>query len=109
MAYDEGLAARVRDVVADEPGLTEKKMFGGLALLVHGNMAVAVGEDDLMIRSDPAERERLLAEPGAGESTMGGREMKAYVLVGADGITEDADLRRWVDRGVAYARSLPPK
>ena len=109
MAYDEGLAARVREMIGAEPGLTEKKMFGGLALLVDGNMAVAVGSDDIMVRSDPTAREQLLAEPGATVSVMGGREMKGYVLVGADGITEDADLRQWVDRGVAYARSLPPK
>ena len=105
MAYDEGLAARVRDVLGDEPGLTERKMFGGLALLVHGNMALAVGSDDIMVRSDPTAREELLAEPGATVSVMGGREMKGYVVVGADGITEDADLRRWVDRGVAFART----
>ena len=109
MAFDEGLAARVRDLVGGEDGLSEKKMFGGLAMLLHGNMAVGVSGDGLLVRTDPAAQDELLAEPGARVFDMTGRPMKGWLVVEADGCAEDADLRRWVDRGVAYARSLPAK
>lgn len=109
MAYDEGLATRLRDLMGGEPGLAEKKMFGGLAMLLNGNMAVGVHGDDLIVRTDPDQQERLLAEPGARVFDMTGRPMKGWLLVDPNGFGEDADLRRWVDRGVAYARSLPPK
>ncbi len=95
MAYDEGLATRVRELLGGEAGLAEKKMFGGLAMLLDGNMAVGVRKDGLIVRTDPDQHERLLTEEGA--------------VVDASGCAEDSDLRRWVDRGVAYARSLPPK
>ena len=109
MAYDEGLATRVRDVLGGQSGLAETRMIGGLAFMVHGNMACGVRGDDLMVRvaADPAAA--LLAEPGARPSEMGGRPMKGWLLVGPDGHAEDGDLRRWVGRGVSYASSLPPK
>jgi len=109
MAFDEGLATRVRDLVAGEDGLSEKKMFGGLAMLLHGNMAVGVSGDSLMVRTDPAAQEELLAEPGARVFDMTGRPMKGWLVVAPEGCAEDTDLERWVARGVAYARSLPPK
>jgi hypothetical protein len=109
MAYDEGLAARVRDVLGGQPGLAEKRMFGGLAFLVHGNMACGVRGDDLMVRVAADTAETMLGEPGARPSDMGGRPMKGWLLVGPDGNAEDGDLRRWVGRGVSYASSLPPK
>lgn len=109
VAYDEGLATRVRDLIGDEGGLAEKKMFGGLAMLLDGNMAVGVHGDDLIVRTDPAEHEMLLGEPGAGPFDLTGRPMKGWILVGPSGCTEHDDLRRWVERGVTYARSLPPK
>ena len=109
MAFDEGLAARLREMLDGEDGLTEKRMFGGLAILLHGNMAVGVYGDGLLVRSDPATQDELLAEPGAHVFDMGGRPMKGWLVIGPDGCTDDADLNRWVARGVAYARGLPPK
>src|SRR5436305_8209337 len=110
MAYDEALAERIRSMLPDEP-LVEKKMFGGLAFLVGGNMSVAAsGQGGLMVRVDPAETEALLAEPGAAEFDMGGRgPMKGWLRVSDDVLGDDETLGAWVSRGVAYARSLPPK
>lgn len=109
MAYDEGLATRLRGLIGGQSGLAEKKMFGGLAMLLNGNMAVGVHGDDLIVRTDPGRQEELLAEPGARVFDLTGRPMKGWLLIEADGFAEDADLRRWVDRGVAFARSLPAK
>lgn len=109
MAFDEGLATRIRELIGGEDGLTEKRMFGGLAMLLFGNMSVGVHGDSLIVRTDPAEQEGLLAEPGARVFDLTGRPMKGWLLVDADGIAEDEDLSRWVQRGIAYARSLPPK
>jgi TfoX/Sxy family transcriptional regulator of competence genes len=109
MAFDEGLATRVRDLVADEDGLAEKKMFGGPAVLLHGNMAVGVHGDGLIVRADPTEQDSLLAEPGARVFDLTGRPMKGWIVVDPDGCAEDDDLRRWVACGVEHARSLPPK
>jgi TfoX/Sxy family transcriptional regulator of competence genes len=103
------LATRLRERVGGQPGLAEKSMFGGLAMLVHGNMAVGVHGDGLIVRTDPAEQERLLAEPGARVFDLTGRPMKGWLVVDAEGCKGKAKLRRWVDRGLAYARSLPPK
>jgi hypothetical protein len=109
MAYDEGLATRVRDVLGDRPGLVEKKMFGGLAFLLHGNMACGVRGDDLMVRVSPEVGDAALADPGVRPFDMTGRPMKGWLLVAPDGHAEDDDLRRWVDRGLTHAGSLPPK
>jgi TfoX N-terminal domain len=109
MAYDEGLATRVRDALGDQPGLAEKKMFGGLAFLVHGNMACGVRGDDLMVRVAAEEAAAVMDEPGTRPFDMTGRPMKGWLLVDAGGHAEDDDLRRWVGRGLAYASSLPPK
>jgi len=109
VAYDEGVAIRIRELLGGEPGLVEKKMFGGLAILLAGNMAVGVSGDALIVRTDPAQQEALLAETGARPFDLTGRPMKGWLLVDPDGFAEDEDLRRWVDRGVVHARSLPPK
>jgi len=109
VAYDEGLASRLRDLIGAEPGLTEKKVFGGLAMMLDGNMAVGVHGAGLIVRADPGRQEELLAEPGARVFDLSGRPMKGWLAVEPDGCAEDVDPRRWVDRGVAYARSLPPK
>jgi hypothetical protein len=109
MAYDEGLATRIRDAIGDRPGLTEQRMFGGLAFLVHGNMACGVRGDDLIVRLAADAVESVQGEPGVRPFDLSGRPMKGWLLVAADGHAEDDDLRRWVDRGVAYAASLPPK
>jgi len=84
-------------------------MFGGLAMLLDGNMAVGMRGDDLIVRTDPAQQESLLAEPGARPFDLTGRAMKGWLLVDASGCAEDDDLRRWIDRGLAYASGLPPK
>jgi hypothetical protein len=109
MAYDEGLATRVREVLADQPGLAERQMFGGLAFLVQGNMACGVRGDDLIVRLAAEAADAALAEPGVRPFDLTGRPMKGWLLVAPDGHAQDDDLRRWVDRGVAYASSLPPK
>ena len=111
MAYDEELAARVRDAVAGEPGLTEKRMFGGLAFLVHRNMAVAASGQGggLLLRVDPADSETLTQEPHVERFEMRGRAMDGWLHVGVDAVATEADLQRWVVVGLAYARSLPPK
>jgi hypothetical protein len=110
MAYDEGLAERIRAEIGGEPNLTEMKMFGGLAFLIGGNMAVGVsGQGGLMIRCDPDDTEALLSEPGAVPFEMRNREMKGWLRVEARAVDDDDALRTWVERGASYARSLPPK
>lgn len=110
MAYDEELADRVRELVESEPGLTEKRMFGGLAFLVDGNMAVsASGQGGLLLRVDPAQTDSLVSEPHVRRFEMRGREMDGWLRVDASAVAADDDLRRWVRHGVGYARSLPPK
>jgi TfoX/Sxy family transcriptional regulator of competence genes len=110
MAYDEDLAARIRELIAAEDGLTEKKMFGGLAFLINGHMAVAAsGQGGLMARVDPAETDALLRKPHAGPFEMRGRPMDGWVRVAAEGVRTKRQLEPWVRRGVTYARSLPPK
>jgi hypothetical protein len=114
VAYDEALAARIReavsDVVAGEP-VVEQKMFGGLAFLLGGHMAVAAsGKGGLMVRVEPSETDVLLQEPGAEPFEMGGRGgMKGWLRVSTEAVTDDGDLARWVERGLGYAGSLPPK
>jgi TfoX/Sxy family transcriptional regulator of competence genes len=110
MAYDEDLANRVRELIAVEPGLTEKKMFGGLAFLINGNMSVGVsGQGGLMVRVEPAETDALVAKPHARPFEMRGREMQGWLRVDAEGVRTKRGLEPWVRRGVAYARALPPK
>ena len=110
MAYDEALAEKVRKLVAGEPGLTEKRMFGGLAMLLNGNMAVAVrGRGGLMIRVDPDTSDPMLDEPGASIAVMQGRPMRGWIVVETEAVAKAADLKRWVKRGTAYASTLPPK
>jgi hypothetical protein len=110
MAYDEDLAERIRALVADEPGVAEQPMFGGLAFLVGGNMAVAAsGQGGLMVRVEPGQTDALLAEPHAGPFEMRGREMRGWLRVDADGVRTADGLSSWVARGLAYARSLPAK
>ncbi len=110
MAYDEALARRIRELVGDGPGVTEKRMFGGLAFLVGGNMAVAAsGQGGLMVRVNPAETDALVARPHARPFEMRGRAMDGWLRVDPDGVRTKKQLEPWVRRGVAYARSLPPK
>jgi hypothetical protein len=109
VAYDEELAARIRTLVGGEVGVTEKKMFGGLAFLVGGNMAVAAsGQGGLLVRVDPAESDELV-EAGAQLAVMRGRPMPGWLRVAAEDVSDDPALAVWVDRGTSYARSLPAK
>lgn len=110
MAYDEVLAQRLRDIVTGEPGLSEQKMFGGLAFLVNGNMAVAASkEGGLLLRNDPAAQEELMARPGAYEFEMRGKPMNGWLRVEPEVLDDEATLERWAEVGVGYARTLPPK
>ncbi|MGA2925195.1 MAG: TfoX/Sxy family protein [Solirubrobacteraceae bacterium] len=110
MAYDEDLAGRVRELIAAEPGVTEKRMFGGLAFLIAGNMSVSVsGQGGLLLRCDPADTEALAGKPHAARFQMRGRELDGWLRVDVEGVRTKRQLERWVDRGVSYARSLPPK
>ena len=110
MAYDEALAERIRGLVATEPNVTEKKMFGGLSFLVGGNMAVAAsGQGGLLVRVDPAETDQLLASTPATLMEMGGRSMAGWLRVASEHVQAADALEEWVGRGISYARSLPPK
>jgi TfoX/Sxy family transcriptional regulator of competence genes len=110
MAYDEDLANRIRELIGDERDLTEKRMFGGLAFLIGGNMAVAAsGQGGLMVRVEPGDTEALLEKPHAQPFEMRGREMQGWLRVSDEGVGTKRQLEPWVRRGVAYARSLPPK
>jgi TfoX/Sxy family transcriptional regulator of competence genes len=110
MAYDEELASRIRALIASEPGLSEKKMFGGLAFLVGGNMAIgASGQGGLLVRVDPEESDDLVASTPAYAMEMRGRPMVGWLRVDSDDVRSEGDLAAWVERGTAYARSLPPK
>jgi len=109
VAYDQALAERVRGLVA-RPGVAEKRMFGGLAFLLHGHLAVAASSrGGLLVRVDPAEGERLLTQAGAEPMVMSGRPTRGWLHVRADAVAEQAALQTWVERGVRYAESLPPK
>ena len=110
MAYDQDLAHRIRELIAAEPDVTERQMFGGLAFLVAGNMSVAAsGQGGLMVRVEPNETDALVAKPHAQTFEMRGRAMQGWVRVDAQGVQTKRQLAPWVRRGVAYARSLPPK
>ena len=110
MPYDEKLAARIRDLVAGEPDLTEKKMFGGLAFLVGGNMAVAAsGQGGALVRVDPAQSDKLVATTNARLMEMRGRSMQGWLRVGAEDLRTRRQLAKWVELGTGYARSLPAK
>jgi len=110
VAYDEALAARIRELVAGDPGVTERKMFGGLAFLVNGNMSVAAsGQGGLLVRVDPDESDALVTKTGARPMEMRGREMAGWLRVESDQVRTKKQLSPWVDRGVAFARSLPAK
>ncbi|MGW1748939.1 TfoX/Sxy family protein [Streptomyces sp. NPDC002092] len=109
MAYDEGLAERIRQHLGADPGVAEKRMFGGIAFLLHGNMAVGVTGDHLMVRVGPDATDAALARPGARLFDMTGRPMRGWVVVDSSAVTEDETLGEWIDEGYAFAAGLPPK
>jgi TfoX/Sxy family transcriptional regulator of competence genes len=109
MAYDEDLANRIRERLGAEDGVTEKAMFGGLAFLLRGNMAVGISGDELMVRVGPDGADDALARPHTRVFDMTGRPMRGWILVAGDGVRSEPDLDDWVARGVGFARGLPPK
>jgi TfoX/Sxy family transcriptional regulator of competence genes len=110
MSYDEDLANRVREQLSDEDGVTEKQMFGGLAFLLCGNMAVGLsGSGELMVRVGPDATERALAKPHTRLFDMTGRPMRGWILVAPEGVATARQLSAWVRRGLEFARTLPPK
>jgi TfoX/Sxy family transcriptional regulator of competence genes len=110
MAYDEELAARIRELIGGELDRSEKKMFGGLAFLIGGNMAIAAsGQGGLLVRVDPEESDQLVATTGARLMEMRGRQMQGWLRVDPEDVRTKRELARWVDLGTTYARSLSPK
>jgi hypothetical protein len=110
VAYDQDLADRIRRLIGGDPDLTERKMFGGLAFLIGGNMAIAAsGQGGAMIRVDPRQSDALLARTNASLVEMRGRAMPGWLRVSSDDLRTDDQLGPWVERGTGYARSLPPK
>jgi TfoX/Sxy family transcriptional regulator of competence genes len=110
MAYDHELADRIRELLQSETGLTEKAMFGGLAFLINGRMAVsASGQGGILLRVDPARTADLVQEPHAARFEMRGRQMDGWLRVDTELVETEEQLREWVRHGVTYARSLPPK
>jgi TfoX/Sxy family transcriptional regulator of competence genes len=110
VSYDADLADRVRELLGPQRGVDEKRMFGGLAFLVNGNMSVAVSkEGGLMVRVPPDRTEKLLARAHVSPMVMAGREVRGWIRVGIDGVKTKRQLTDWVTRGVDYARGLPPK
>ena len=110
MGYDETLADRLRDVLEPQDGVSEKRMFGGLAFLVHGHMACAASsQGGLMLRVDPEQSPTFVEEPGVTLFEMNGRKLAGWLHLDSSAITQDSDLGRWVEVGVSFAESLPPK
>ena len=107
MAYDEGLAERIRGVLDEQPGVSERRMFGGVAFLVKGHMSVGIVQDKLMVRVGPESYDRVLRERHARRMDFTGKPMKGFVYVVPSGYESDADLQRWVNLGVTYVTSLP--
>lgn len=109
MAYDEGLAQRIGESLGDHPALIEKKMFGGVGFMLHGNMACGVIGEDLIVRVGPEGYQAALARPHARAFDFSGRPMTGWVTVGPEGYEAGADLEAWLRQGVEFALSLPPK
>lgn len=109
MAYDKELAQRVHDILSGQPGLVEKRMFGGVGYMLRGNMACGIRGDDLIVRVGPERYEEVLAHPLTRPFDMTGRPMRGWVFVAAEGVADDDELAAWIEQGVKFALSLPPK
>ena len=109
MAFDESLAARIRDVLARKRGVEEKKMFGGVGFLLNGNLLVGVWKESLIVRLGPEEGDEALKEPHVSEFNITGRSMKGWVLVAPQGVKDDDQLKGWIERAVKFVGKLPAK
>ena len=109
MAYDEALASEIRHRISSHPGLTEKQMFGGIAFMIEGNMAVGVSGNELMVRVGKESHDEAVARPGARIFDLSSRPMRGWVVVAPEGFATESALDGWIDTGVSYAASLPPK
>ncbi len=109
MAYHEGLAERIRGILADRQDVSEKKMFGGVAFMIRGHMSVGIVKDDLMVRVGAGAHDELVRQPHARPMDFTGRPMKGFLYVDSTGLETDVDLERWVGHGLQYALSLPAK
>ena len=109
MPYDEGLAQRIREVLSDRHDVSEKRMFGGIAFMIGGNMCVGIGKNRLMVRVGPEAHDQLARQPHARPMDFTGRPMKGYLYVADAGIESDRDLERWVGHALRYVTSLPAK
>jgi hypothetical protein len=109
MAFDDGLAERVRESLGERPDLEEKRMFGGVAFMLNGNLACGILDDNLIVRVGPNGYADALAEPHVREFDITGRSMTGWVMVGPDGTEDDAALAGWIGAGVTFALTLPPK
>lgn len=109
MAYDEGIAQRIRDFFADDPHVVEKNMFGGLAFMVRGHMCVGVTSEDLMVRVGPEQYEEALSLPHARKMDFTGRPLRGFIYVAEEGIESDAALESWINRALTFVHSLPSK
>jgi TfoX/Sxy family transcriptional regulator of competence genes len=109
MSYDEALAIRIRKVLEKKPGMLEKKMFGGIGFLLHGNMACGVNKQALIVRAGPEQHAAALARPGARPFDLTGKPMAGWVMVDPEGFSSDKDLNDWINLGVEFAASLPAK
>jgi TfoX/Sxy family transcriptional regulator of competence genes len=109
MAYDEGLAQRIRELLPGDESLVEKKMFGGVGFMLQGNMACGVNKDDLIVRVGPDGYDEAVVRPNARPFDFTGKPMKGWIMVGPEGYESDEDLQVWVEQGIVFALSLPPK
>ena len=109
MAFDEGLAQRIREILADDPNVVEKKMFGGLAFMITRHMGIGVTGDDLMVRVGPDQYDQALQQPHVREMDFTGKALKGFVYVGKDSIQEDPDLEGWIRMARDFVETLPPK
>jgi len=109
MPYDEGLAQRMDELLDELPGIIRKKMFGGICYLLTGNMACGIFKEFLIVRVGPEKYEDSLKQPNTKVFDITGKVMKGWVMVNQDGYSEDHDLKHWVEQGLSFARSLPPK
>jgi TfoX/Sxy family transcriptional regulator of competence genes len=109
MAYDEAVAQRVRDAISNRDGLSERKMFGGLCLMLHGNMFAGIINDELMLRVGPDHHDALLAEPGARPMDFTGRPMKGYLYVEPAAFATPEALSTWLNHALGFVETLPPK